>query len=445
MKHFLLALPLLLWACGAKGTEIMLTASGVAIADLEAIRADLAGVKGVQNVRAGQLKDGQATFALTFEGKGGDLAAALARLGSGLKNVKGFDDASVQIAFGGGEAPKVAPSGVVALAKAMTGNVQATPAPAPVTVTPVAVAETPTPVPAVQEEKKDVKKEDKAAPPAQAPVTAPQEEKRDKPEKKDPLAYKVHQLAAGSIATFDNWKINPLPGDANWSMMETHPEGKENDFQMIVAAGTPGAQVMANLFEEGNKFFHQIMPAIKAVGEPQKTLIGGDEARIQDWTLETQGKTLKVQTVIIKKKDVAVSLMAFGNDASFKEYGRAVGITAQSITVKADPPDPILVGTWTFDRYTSTGAGTSNKFSYSSSTSMTIYQNGTFSESSMSSAGLDTNTARTDAYIEGGNRGKVVKRGTTLSFQYDNGKVWNAEYKMDGGALMLNGKMWLRN
>jgi len=427
MKQILIALPLLLWACGSKGAEITLSVTGVAIADLEAIRGELSGLKGVSNVRAGQLKEGQATFALQFDGKGGDLAALLARLGSGLKNVKGFDDASLQVAYGAA-APAVQPTGgsAVWMAKALTGNIQAAPAP-------------PAEVPPPAQEKKEEK-------PAQEPPAAEEKKVTKEELKKDPLAYKVHQLAGGTIATFEAWKINPLPGDANWVMMETHPEGKENDFQMIVAAGTPGPAVMANLFEEGRKFFQQMMPAIRAAGEPQKCVIGGDEARIQDYTLEAQGKTLKVQTVIIKKKDVAVSLLAFGNDASFKEYGRAVGITAQSITIKADPPDPGLVGTWSFDSYSSSGAGTSSKFSYSSSRSMTIYPNGTFSEASMSSAGLQNNTGTTNAYLEGGDRGKVVKRGNVLSFTYDNGKVWNAEFKFDGGgsALMLNGKMWLK-
>ena len=50
----------------------------------------------------------------------------------------------------------------------------------------------------------------------------------------------------------------------------------------------------------------------------------------------------------------------------------------------------------------------------------------------------------TSAYLDGGDRGKVVKRGTVLSFTYDNGKVWNSEYKMDGGALVMGKNYWLR-
>jgi hypothetical protein len=228
--------------------------------------------------------------------------------------------------------------------------------------------------------------------------------------------------------------------------METHPEGKENDFQILVSAGTPGAQVMANLFEEASNYLQQSIPGLRAAGESLKCLIGGDDARVQDYTLEAQGKTLKVESIIIRKKDVAVSVLTVGTDESFKIYGRAAGITAQSITIKEEPPDVALVGTWLLERYTSSGAGTSSQFSYSSSRSMTIYPNGTFSESSMSSAGLKNNSGTTSSYLEGGDRGKVVKRGTTLSFTYDNGKVWNAEYKFDGGgsALVLNGNFWLK-
>jgi hypothetical protein len=75
---------------------------------------------------------------------------------------------------------------------------------------------------------------------------------------------------------------------------------------------------------------------------------------------------------------------------------------------------------------------------------MTVYPNGTFTETSMSSSNLNNNAGSTSAYLDGGNRGRVVKRGNTLSFTYDSGKVWNADYKLDGGALVLNGNYWLR-
>ncbi|HUR38273.1 MAG TPA: hypothetical protein VM222_02215, partial [Planctomycetota bacterium] len=245
-------------------------------------------------------------------------------------------------------------------------------------------------------------------------------------------------------ATFDNWKVTPVPGDGTWATMETHPEGKENDFQLIVSAGTPGREVMNNLFEEARKFLQQMMPTLKAAGEPQKTTIGGDEARVQDYTIDAQGRKLKVQSIIIRKKDVAISVLALGTDDAFKEFGRAVGITAQSITIKEEPPDARLVGTWLLEKYTSSGAGTSNQFSYSSNRSLTIYPNSTFTESSSTTVGVKDNAGRTDAYLDGGDRGRVVKRGTTLSFMYDNGKVWNTEFKFDGGAVWFGGNFWMK-
>jgi acylphosphatase len=403
MKRAALALTLCLAACGPKGSDLTLTASGVTMAEVGSIRAELSGLKGVSEVRAGNFRDGQVTFAVKFDGKGTDLAARLSSLASGLKNVKGFDDQSVQVAYG---AP---PTPVGGLATAGAAPEESKPGGAK-------------PAPSPPEERKPISVE----------------------VKKDPLAYKVQQLAGGTIATFDNWKVTPVPGDGTWATMETHPEGKENDFQMIVSAGTPGREVMNNLFEEARKFLQQMMPTLKAAGEPQKTTIGGDEARVQDYTIDAQGRKLKVQSIIIRKKDVAVSVLALGTDEAFKEFGRAVGITAQSITIKEEPPDARLVGTWLLEKYTSSGAGTSSQFSYSSSRSLTLYPNATFTESSSSSVGVKDNVGRTDAYLDGGDRGRVVKRGTTLSFIYDNGKVWNTEFKFDGGAVWFGGNLWMK-
>jgi len=393
MRNLAFALSLCLAACGAEGSDVTLTVAGVGMKEVESIKAELAALKGVTRVTPGNLKDGQATFALQFQGKGGELASRLSSLASGLKNVKGFDDRSVQVTYS---------------ATPVISSSPATPPPPP--------------------------------PPPAAPV-----EKEIKVEvKKDPLAYKVQQLPGGSIATFDGWKFNTVGSDGTWIQFETHPDGKENDFQLIITAGTPGREVMADLFTVAAQFMADKVPAAKKVGEMKKATIGGDEARIQDYTLETQGKKLQIQGIVIRKKDVAVSIMGIGTEEGIQEYGRATGITAQSITIKEEPPDPALVGTWSLERYTSTGAGTSNQFSYSSSRTMTLYPNGTFTENSFSSAGLKNNVGTTDAYIEGGDRGRVIKRGNTLSFTYDNGKVWNTEYRFDGGALWLGKNLWMK-
>ena len=59
---------------------------------------------------------------------------------------------------------------------------------------------------------------------------------------------------------------------------------------------------------------------------------------------------------------------------------------------------------------------------------------------------MNNNTGRTDAYLQGGDRGKVIKRGTTLSFTYDDGKVWNTEFKFDGGgsAVWFGKNLWMK-
>jgi hypothetical protein len=401
MKQLSIAAFVLLAACGPKGSDVSVTVSGVSMTDLEPIRAQLARLRGVSDVRAGQLKDGQASFSVHTARKGSELAGDLAKSGSGLTNVKAFDDTSVQVSWDGKSVP-------------------ALPVPAPV-------------VTVVPEKKAD-------------PAIAPQEEKKEinVEIQKDPLAYKVHQLPAGTIATFDGWKVAILPGDSTWAMIETHPEGKENDFLMIVAAGTPDAQILANLFEEGARYLQQVMPGLKAKGEAKACTFGGDDARLREYTSSLNGKEYTAQSIIIKKKDVAVSLLAFGTEEGMKTYGRALGITAQSITVKEAPPDPALVGTWALEKYYSSGAGTSTQFSHSSSRSITIYPNGAFTETTFSSSNLNNSTGTTSAYLDGGDRGRIVKRGTTLTFHYDNGKAWNGEYKLDGGALVLNGSYYLK-
>jgi hypothetical protein len=445
-------LPLLLVSCGGAGREITLSVVGVGMADVEAIRADLARLKGVSDVRPGALKDGRAEFRIAYAGDGAALAADLARLGSGLKNVTGFDASSVQVAWGGREAPSApdptAASGTAGKAtekfwgasapvpapatSGMAGKLAAaaagpTLAPAPVPAPVAAPAPTPSP-----------------APVQAAPAEKPEEKKEIKVEvKKDPLAYKVHQLEGGTIATFEGWKIQQVPNN-EMLVLETHPDGKENDFQMLILATIQSAEEQGKLFEDGPAKLRQLIPTLQPKSEAQKATFGGDEGRVQDWAADVNGRSVKVQTIFIRKKDVAVGLVAFGTDETFKTYGRALGITAQSITVKESPPDPALLGTWHFSSYYSSGTGTSNQFSHTSSRSITVYPNGTFTEVSMSSSNLDSNSGSTSAYLDGGNRGRVVKRGTLLTFTYDNGKVWNTEYKLDGGALLLNGNLWTR-
>jgi hypothetical protein len=37
-----------------------------------------------------------------------------------------------------------------------------------------------------------------------------------------------------------------------------------------------------------------------------------------------------------------------------------------------------------------------------------------------------------------------VKRGNVLTFHYDNGQTWSAAYALEGGALKLDGTIYLR-
>jgi len=415
MRRLTLPLLVCLAACGAKGGDLTVTVSGVTMASVEDVRGRIAAIPGVSGVEAGTFKEGRATFTVKYAGKGADLASRLAAL-DGLKNITGFDDQAVQVYYGTAVALSPAPNPVAAPASGLGPT--ATPAP-----------QLPAPSPA---------KATVDTPPAAIEKEVMVEVK------KDPLAYKVQQVPAGSIATFEGWKFQALGSDGTWAQFETHPEGKENDFQILITAGTPGREVMNHLFEEAAKLMAKLLPAAKAVGEAQKATIGGDEARVQEYTLEAQGKKMQIQAIVIRKKDIAVSVLGIGSEEGFKEFGRAVGITAQSITIKEEPPDPGLVGTWLLEKYSSSGAGTSSAFSHSSSCSLTIYPNGTFSECSSSMSTLSNSGGRTEGYLNGGDRGRVVKRGNTLTFTYDNGKIWNTDFRFDGGAVWFGKNLWMK-
>jgi hypothetical protein len=388
---------LALAACGSRGSELSLTVSGVAASDLPSIQAELQRIEGVAEARAGQFKDGQVTYSIRYSGKGPDLAARLARSSSGLKNVRGFDDGSVAVSFDNASTP---------------------------------VAPTPAPAPA----------------PAPAPSTAdgnPPERPKDLP--KDPLAYQIFTFPGGSIAKFDAWRYAPAQGGSNTVMFDAVPEGREKDFVLRVIAGTPTAQEMQQLFTAGpqivQQFLAQIFPGIQRAGEPKSTTFGGDEAMVEEYTgKNAEGKDVRVRAVYIKKKDVGVAVFGIGTEPGHKEFGRAIDIVAQSVTFVETPVEPELTGTWTMNTYRSSGSG-STQFSYSSATGLTLYANGSFTESHASSAGGQSTAS---ASLEDHQRGRVIKRGNVLTFRYDSGKVWTATYELRGGALMLNGNAWFR-
>jgi hypothetical protein len=384
MRRLVAAAVVMLAACGSKGREVTVTVAGVTAAELDAVKTELANLPGVSEVRAGSFKEGQAVFTLVSTSTGGDLAGALAKSGSGLKNVKGFDDGSVQISFDGKAAPVAA-------------------APAP----------------------------EKGGPEKEVKV----------PVEKDPLAYKVHPFNGGTIATFDGWKFAPPRQDGNWIVLVTSPEGKEDEFQVVIFVGTPTEEELGRMFELAPQRLQQLFPAWRAKGAAKKTTFGGDAAMIESYDAgEWKGQAMTATAIYVKRKDIAVAVVGIGSAAGNRTYGRAVEITAQSITFQEAALEPELCGTWNFSSYKSSGTG-STFFSYSSSTNMTIYPNGTFTKRSMSTA----SGSGAEAYTDGGERGTVTKRGTNLTFRNDKGEVWNMEYKLEGGALLLNNALWTRN
>lgn len=377
-----LVLCLTLAACSAKAGDVTISAAGLTAADVMTMKTELEKIEGVSNVRLGAFADGQVTVTVAYTGSGSDLAAALTRGSTGLKNVTAFDGASVRVSWDGTSVP-AAPAGGT---------------------TPAA--------------------------PAQPPPPAP----------KDGLAYRIHNVPGGSIAKFDNWTITPVSSDGAL-VYDTAPQGREKDFAMRVALAIPTASELAQLFTAGPQLVQQILPGFRRVGSPERLTIAGDEAMQERYEGSPQGTQLMARALYIRKSDVAVAVLGIGSEKGHKEFGRAVDILAQSITLKESALEAGVLGTWTMSSFRSSGSG-STYFSYSSATSLTIYANGTFTEYHSSSAG---GPSTADAYLENGKRGRVVCRGTTLTFHYDNGEVWNAEYRLEGGALLLNGKLWTRN
>ncbi|TAG26702.1 MAG: hypothetical protein EAZ36_07450 [Verrucomicrobia bacterium] len=227
------------------------------------------------------------------------------------------------------------------------------------------------------------------------PVT---ENNQDAQPAKDPLAYKIHALAAGSIALFDGWQIAPIPSN-DAEAFRTFPAGKENEFQMIVALATPGSTGMANLYQDGPAFVRGLVPVARRVGEPRDVTFGGDPARLEDYTADVQGKKLEVRLVMVKKKDVAVVVLGIGVAEAFAVYGRAVEIMAQGVTFNEAPADAALTGTWS-----RTHSYVSGAFSFTSQRSITFYANGSFSEATFAGGGGETSSGgNTSGVSQGAN------------------------------------------
>jgi hypothetical protein len=180
----------------------------------------------------------------------------------------------------------------------------------------------------------------------------------------------------------------------------------------------------------------QMIPAARRQGEPKDSTFGGDPARTEDYEAENQGKSLRIRLVMVKKKDVAVAVLAVGLPEAFKTYGRGVEIMAQGVTIKDSPADPELTGTWTRNH-----SYTSGTFSFVSQRSLTFYPNGTFSESTFAGGGGDS----ASAVSKGADRGRVVRRANILTFHYDDGKTTSNEYRIvDGRALKMGGDTYFK-
>ncbi|MBL9170822.1 MAG: hypothetical protein JNN07_24025 [Verrucomicrobiales bacterium] len=263
---------------------------------------------------------------------------------------------------------------------------------------------------------------------------------------KDPLAYRVLELQGGTIAKFDNWVYTPIQSSGGIAFCDGFPQGRQNDFVLRAAVGTPSAADMANFFTQGPLLAQQVLaqffgPVFRPAGEPKKTRCGGDEAMVESYEGSVNGRKLLCQVMYVKRKDVAIAVLGIGTDAGFKEFGRSIEIVAQSITFKESSLEAGLVGTWTAENFSSAGGGGAGaKINVAQSRSITFYPNGSFSDTAQSGfSGSDLT-----GLAQGGNRGTVVKRGTTLTFRYDNGNNWSAGYELFSNGLKLDGQVYVK-
>jgi hypothetical protein len=264
-------------------------------------------------------------------------------------------------------------------------------------------------------------------------------------EPRDPLAYKVQELPGGSIATFDGWRIVPVMADGTTFAFDTCPQGREREFVLRVVIATPNAQDLANVFTLGpqltQQFLAQLSPNFRRSGEMQKTTVGGDEARVEQYQGNLMGNAVTAKVMYVRRNDVAFAVMGIGTEAGFRDFGRAIEITAQSITFKESAIEPHLIGTWMMETSSrAEGIRASDTLIVASSRSITIYPNSTFTDSAHTGASGNGMTGMAD----GGSRGRVVKRGNVLTFHYDDGKTWSAAYSVEGGGLKLDGNIYLR-
>lgn len=207
------------------------------------------------------------------------------------------------------------------------------------------------------------------------------------------------------------------------------------------------AQDQSNLFVAGPVLVEQLLnqlagPVFQRTGKPIKTTCGGDEAMILEYQATIKGKLAICRVMLVRRQDVAIAVVALGSDAGMKEFGRAIEIVAQSISVKEAAIEPGLVGTWVLENYVRLAPAKVDEqpFNLSQSRSVTLYPNGTFADTA--STGFSGQDAT--GLAKGGSRGRVVKRGNVLTFRYDDGTNWSAPYELHSNGLRLDGKIYLK-
>ena len=263
------------------------------------------------------------------------------------------------------------------------------------------------------------------------------------------LKYRIEQLPGGTIAAFDGWQTVPVMADGNMFVIDMCPAGRQREFVLRVCIATPNARDLENLFTVGpqltQQFLAQLSPSFRRMGELERATCGGDEARVEQYRGNLMGGDVTARVMYVRRDaDVALAVCGIGTDAGMRQYGASIEIMAQSITFKQGPLEPQLAGSWvceTSSRADSGGIGRgADVINVNCTRTIAIYPNGTFTDS----AGTTVVGAEVTGLAEGGHRGRLVKRGSVLTFHYDNGQTWSAAYALEGGALKLDGRIYLR-
>jgi hypothetical protein len=263
---------------------------------------------------------------------------------------------------------------------------------------------------------------------------------------KDPLAYRMFQWPGGTIAQFDNWKYGPISSAANVVWCDGWPEGRQQDFILRTAIGTPSAQDLTNFFTLGPQLVQGILqqyfgPVFQRAGEPKQTTCGGDAAMLEAYQADIRGAKWLCRVLYVKRKDIAIAVLGIGKEEAFKEFGRSIELVAQSISIKESAVDAALVGTWVLETSSSAGSRVNGDvLNVAQARSITIFPNGTFTDTASSTfSGQDMT-----GLAEGGHRGTVVKHGNVLTFRYDNGNTWSPAYEVYSNGLKLNGAIYVK-